>query len=448
MWLFILALHAAFIWFFSFIGYRWVGLLPLLVVSIIILHIGNFFETEGTAVGISGEEMKSMAITYALPVARTAVVFGIRGISDVYSGGGYEVPLLLILAHILLWLWSYIARYEDGKRIFQRWYVFSLVLRLYFLWKDTSFGVWIHMVMVAIAVTMAIAAAIVFICPVLGWVYKKSDTYLLFVTWNLTVMFGIYAFTRQQAYLGTLLGLLYVTLVYTVMVLIRRYTVHIKRREDSQKDPFFSILAGKKLFDQKEPMKLDLLLEAQQFLQKLDPSTKLAMSMLNVFVMGLLIYFFLTRSDQMPLIAHELIFWCGIAAFFVNYLLLRTLGFYHEVQRVGSFLLITFGMYATSMHVFDGEVIYLFLFGIGRTIINSAAMFHTRFMGLHTLLQAQDYWYRIGATMLASLCNLYFVFLLPISGQLAFSLSCLYLGVQGVLTWYTIMYVKKNIREY
>jgi len=97
-------LHAAFIWFFSFIGYRWVGLLPLLVVSIIILHIGNFFDTEGTSVGISGEEMKSMAITYALPVAWTAVVFGIWGISDIYSGGGYEVPLLLILAHILLWL--------------------------------------------------------------------------------------------------------------------------------------------------------------------------------------------------------------------------------------------------------------------------------------------------------------------------------------------------------
>lgn len=294
---------------------------------------------------------------------------------------------------------------------------------------------------------MAMAAMIVFVSPLLGGTYKKSDTYLLFITSNLAILFGIYGYTWQQAYVGTLIGLLYVMLVYVAMVLVRRYTAHIEWREEKQKDPFFSILAGKRLLEQKQPMRLDLLLESQQFLEKLDPSTKFAMGMLNVVVMILLIYFFLTRHGQLPLVAHELIFRCGIAVFFVNYLLLRTLGFYHEVQRIGSFLLITFGMYATSMHVFGGEVIYLLLFGIAWTILNSAAMFHTRFIGLHTLLQAQDYWYRIGAILLASLCNLYFVFLLPISGQLAFSLSCLYLGVQGVLSWYTILFVKKHVRE-
>ena len=443
MWLLILALHTGFIWYFSYIWYWWMSFLPLLVISVVILHIGNFLETES----ISTDDMKSRAVKYALPVAWTSVVFGIWGISDVYSGGQYEVPLLLILAHMWLRVGSYVVWYEDGKRIFQWWYVFSLVLWLYFLWKDTSFGIRIHMVMIAIAVTMAMAAAIVFITPLLGGTYKKSDTYLLFITGNLAVLFGIYGYTWQQAYIGTLIGLLYVMLVYIVMVLVRRYTAHIERREERQKDPFYSILAWRKLLEQKQPMKLDLLLEAQEFLEKLDPSTKLAMSMLNVAVMILLIYFFLTRRDQLPLLAHELIFWSGVIVFFVNYLLLRTLGFYHEVQRIGSFLLITFGMYATSMHVFGGEVIYLLLFGIAWTILNSAAMFHTRFMGLHNLLQVQDYWYWIGSILLASLCNLYFVFLLPISGQLAFSLSCLYLGVQGVLSRYTIMFVKKYVRE-
>lgn len=206
--------------------------------------------------------------------------------------------------------------------------------------------------MIAIVFTMALAAAIVFILPLLGGIYRKSDRYLLFITGNLTILFGIYSYTWQQAYLGTLLGLLYVTLTYTVMVLVRRYTANIKEREENQKDPFFSILAGKRLLNQKQPMKLDLLIEAQIFLQKLDPLTKWIMSMLNVAVMGLLVFFFLTRSNELPLLAHELIFWCGVSAFFVNYLLLRTLGFYHELQRILSFLLITFGMYATSMHIF------------------------------------------------------------------------------------------------
>jgi hypothetical protein len=70
--------------------------LPLLVISVVILHIGNFLETEN----ISTDDMKSRAVKYALPVAWTSVVFGIWGISDVYSGGQYEVPLLLILAHM------------------------------------------------------------------------------------------------------------------------------------------------------------------------------------------------------------------------------------------------------------------------------------------------------------------------------------------------------------
>jgi hypothetical protein len=59
----------------------------------------------------------------------------------------------------------------------------------------------------------------------------------------LAVLFGIYGYTWQQAYIGTLIGLLYVMLVYIVMVLVRRYTAHIERREERQKDPFYSILA-------------------------------------------------------------------------------------------------------------------------------------------------------------------------------------------------------------
>jgi len=133
----------------------------------------------------------------------------------------------------------------------------------------------------------------------------------------------------------------------------------------------------------------------------------------------------------------------GVAAFFVNYLLLREIWFYHKLQRAVAFVLINLGIYLSIIHAFGNQIFWLVLFGVGRSILNSILIFASNRFRIHDLLQRQDYLHWIGTNAVATLINLYFIARLPLSGQFRFSLIFLYIGVQFVLVLYTLRYVNQ-----
>ncbi|USN54747.1 MAG: hypothetical protein H6765_09775 [Candidatus Peribacteria bacterium] len=142
----------------------------------------------------------------------------------------------------------------------------------------------------------------------------------------------------------------------------------------------------------------------------------------------------------------ELLLWFGIAAFFVNYLLLRTIKFYYAMQRVVAFILINFGIYFSIVNVFGNDVVYLMSFGMLRSILNSLAIFHAKYFSQQGILEYKDYFYWIGTNLLATLVNIYFVFFLPVSAQLRFSIGAIYFGMQFFLLLYNLRFVQTNIK--
>lgn len=445
MWLLLVLMHILFIVYFFTVWSRRVWLVPLLVLSLYVINFGQFVDAER----FSRKEVQSLALKYALPTAWIAILLWLQGIWSLYFSS-VEVRWLLLVGHIVMRLGSYILNYHDGKRIFQLWYIVSLfgigvtVAPLLTGWTL------LHIAMIGVVCTTVLYGAIIFIlAPFLEevlWyreVYGKGEGVAFFLLINLTLLIGIYGYTREYVTVALVLAQLYLMWLYVAIYFVWRYEDHIHERAMQEHDVLQHVLSGKNILWQKKPMTLDLLIDASTFIRSLDNASKAAMSFLNIALITVLMYVFFTPDPNMALWLHEVMFWFSIICFFINYMLLRVLWWYHGVQRVVAFFLVTFGVYVTVLHVFGQEAIYLLLFGVAWSVFNAIMIFHTRFFGLHEFFEPEDYRYWIGATLLATLFNIYFITLLPISGQLMFSLWCLYLGVQGVLSWYNIRYVSK-----
>jgi hypothetical protein len=116
------------------------------------------------------------------------------------------------------------------------------------------------------------------------------------------------------------------------------------------------------------------------------------------------------------------------------------------MQRVVAFLLINFGIYFSIVNIFGNDVVYLMTFGMLWSILNSLAIFHAKTFALRGILEYEDYFYWIGANLFATLVNLYFVFFLPVSAQLRFSIGAIYFGMQFFLLLYNMRFVQNNIK--
>lgn len=104
---------------------------------------------------------------------------------------------------------------------------------------------------------------------------------------------------------------------------------------------------------------IEIINDLKTFLATLTPSTKFVMSMLNVVLVILQVYFFMKQIGGDFSIATELYFRIGIGVFFMNFLLLRKIGRYHDLQRVLAFILINFGVYASIIDIVGRDPLYL-----------------------------------------------------------------------------------------
>lgn len=189
-----------------------------------------------------------------------------------------------------------------------------------------------------------------------------------------------------------------------------------------------------------------MVLDAHAFLRNLDDSTKFVISLFNIILIAAQIWYFVGGYGGYSLLRTEVLLWFGIIVFFVNYLLLRAINFYHSMQRAVAFLLINFGIYFTAGNIFGADVLYLMSIGMIWSMFNSLAIFHAKYFSEKGIFDYTDFMYWIGANVLSSLINLYLLFFLPVSLQMRFSLAALYFGIQFFLLLSNVRHIQKQGR--
>lgn len=236
-----------------------------------------------------------------------------------------------------------------------------------------------ELAMARVALTMALYAFIICIGGALGKKVHRSMTYPLFITLNICILFLIYRWTNDDVALSLVLGQVYLMILYCAIWRIGRwYEGEADPYVDEDEELFKSILSGRNLYKTKLRIPLDrsIIEDLRLFISNLNSSTKFVISFFNIaLVIGQVVYF-INHMGGDATIFNEILLWFGIISFFVNYLLLRQIGFYHAMQRLMAFVLINFGIYLTIINLFGNDVVYIVGLGMIRSLLNSLAMFH------------------------------------------------------------------------
>lgn len=435
--------NISFIFFFSAIGMWFLSFIPIFVWLLFFLSINNSLMMWNA---LWGEQIKVFFLRYAFSFARSCIMLGMRGILDIFAISHVYSALWLVMVNIILRIFSYVVNYKDGKEMFHIGYYVAIFL---FLWSSFSLldlQSWRDMIMTWLSLTMALYAFIVFIGNALSRERNYKLSYPLFVLFILSLMFMIYHYTADDIIYTLVLSQVLLMALYSLIFGVYRYkeggSSFLLEDDNETLRQILTWRTFKTTKISSDMWYSDFVNDAYSFLTQVDYKTKWIISFLNILLIVWQIWIFLATVGTQGIITHEILLWFGIIAFFVNYLLLKQIWFPHKLQRITSFILINFGIYLSIVNIFGVDPVYLVWIGMVWSILNSLVMFQTKRLSRRAVFQENDYLYRIWANMLATLCNIYFMFLLPLSLQLRFFFVLIYLGIQMFLTLYNLRYTQ------
>lgn len=182
----------------------------------------------------------------------------------------------------------------------------------------------------------------------------------------------------------------------------------------------------------------------QNFLEKLDPRITLLINSYNSIAMIIIIGYYLTTFQYSALArSNHILYWCSICLFFVSFMIIQKNSRLPSRQRIFVFIVSNFALYSTILYIAEDDPITLATAGVLWNICNSLFILYSEYVLHPDILQKQDYRYRVIVTSLGIPLNIYFLGSINIPGNLLFALISTYIGLQGILIYYNIKYIKK-----
>ncbi len=307
-----------------------------------------------------------------------------------------------------------------------------------------------------ISLSFAMYACIVF---VLGTMWAKIDRRvpaLLFIFSQLTILVGVIYYADTFSLRTLLWGQIYLWILYGFLQRVwYEHKTPLKEADEETEDPLHLILRGEQLHDQKMflvvpewSLRVVVAQIWSEIMKKLPAWSFRVLASLNLLFISVQIVLVLWWKTGEVWIWIDIWFWVSIVVYIMNYFVLQKQRIDVWGQRAMTFLLINFGIYLTIYHMFGNVPIYLVGCGVVRSLANAVVMIHLRWSALRLLLSDKDYQYWLFGNMVAILANSYFMFLLPMSLQLRFTLVMIYLALQALLLKYQVYPLdKKSLRK-
>lgn len=449
MWILLFVVNIIFIIYFFIIGVRRLAALPLMVLLAFVFASDAASWSDRhiswvTSV-LSIWNISDFVTENALVLAWWCVVFWLYWLIDIYANISDFWSLWLIWAHVALLVGSFFFDYEDGKKIFHVWLALSLILLLYQSLFFLDRWWFIHLVMILCALMFGVYSFLV----VVMWSLQKNSPEIMklltFILFNISVISLIYVRSRDDLPSAVVLSQIYLMLIYCIIYWVHRYAENLSKHPKVTDETLLQdILDGKRIIWRPVPFVMEGLSDVSDFLHWLDKKTTFSISFINVVLVVIQVYLFVSGFWSESMRFTQWLFWFWVAAFFVNYLLLREIWFYHELQRWVAFLLINFGIYLSIINIYGESIVRTVILGVGWSLVNSLAIFWTKKLDIDSLLEEKDYMFWLSSTAIASLFNVYFILRLPLSVQFRYSFLFLYVWIQIVLFLYTYKFIKEE----
>lgn len=431
-----------FVLYFFLIWLRWLSILPIWFLLFVIFNLSEDIEEHKKSI-----DWKKFLIENIFFIARCLILIWIYLILYHFQLTQYSFQILLWI-NILFFLSSYLINYQEGKKIFQFWLYFTEIWLILTYIKNFGFYKFVKLIEYLSILNFWIYTFVVFII----WIFKKisnSTKWNWFLLLNIVILFLIYNIANKNSYYAIFYTQIYLLILFAILLLIKKFYNKIQKAEEKKEENILQkILKWEKVFTKKKriDLKKELIIYSHKFIEDLPNYIKFSLGLLNLVLIFIQIYFFVKQINTESLklkLTLEIWYWWAIAIFFINFLLLKYLNFYYQIQRIFFFFIINFWIYLTIIDIFWKNIKLITIIWIIWNIANSIAIFLLKKPLLNKILFIEDFYLWIIANIWALIVNLFFILKLNLDYQLKIWIISIYLWTQLFLTFYNFKFLTK-----
>lgn len=419
---------AAFITYFYLIGARYVGIIPLVFFIILTGYYARSFSLK--------EESLRFLEQYGLGVAWLILLGGLGWFLHFFGLNSIMIGIVMITINIFLWLISYLISYKDGTHIFQVGHYLSMVYLLFAVFVTNTVGVPDTFSMLWF-LQLSLVAFIVFVVNII----RKTPKTLHYQLWILIIgaVMIIISTEIKDIYSILVINSLFLTGIYRSF-----YHILSKKppsKEQVKKISVRRILAGERILEQRETNSSPRYQHIYLFLQEMPMYVKYLLESGNMILLWRAIVSYVMYQSTLQW-RQELLYRWTIIIFIINSILLKKIWYTSFLQRFAMFLVINFAIYLSLFSLFGWSIGALAGRAILRNIASTIMIFYVHRTPLASLIKKIDYIFWIVAALIALIINIILLIKINIAGQLLFSLIFVYIGIQGMILFYAIRYVR------
>ena len=414
--------------YFYFLGLWFLALIPLVFLIWWFAYVAI-----KTPISFSKFELSK----YSLHIAWVIVLLAIFWILSFLNINFPSSLLYMLVWNFLFWILSYFFNYDDGKKIFQFWYYLILLLFVFiwlfvFNWSElNSF----------IVMLLSLQLWFIWFLKFILWIFVDiEDTFLytLFVSWLLLFCVLIVSwFSSLSAWLSL------ISVILTWLYLGLRWFVQ-KKPVNHGRISVRRILAWERVTN-KTFFSNEFLSKMYDFVVDMPQIFRYIIEILNVLVVVILFVSFVANWSNMSWVNH-LFYWIVISFFVGNVLLLKRIEYTSFFQNLFLFFVIHFAVYVSLFSYFESNIKSIVLWSVVWNIITSLWLFVLPEKYKH-FFTYKDYWYRIVASIMSFLVNVFLLLKSWLAGELVFFLLLLYVGIESMLVFYGIKHISNRFQD-
>ena len=429
--MFIAYFHAIWLW------YLW--LIPLiLLIGVLVYSVWDLSLKD---------RVNSLVTEYGLFLAWIIVMIGFFLSAKFFDVSTTNSILFLILINIVFFIWSYLFKYEDWKKIAHIWLLVSMVSFLIYTW----IVYWAYTTFHSFSYMWILYFSLIWFTIFILWIkyeINKNLQYLFLVLAWWVIILTLYKVIKN-IYIFLIVLVVLLQILYSVIHYILSHkppTLHEQNEISVRR-----ILAWERILKKQNEWKFNISQKIYDFVFEMPQIVKYCMEWINTFVILLLIYLYFKNTLSLKWSVEQIFYWVIMLWFIVNVYSLKKIDYTSIVQRLITFLVINFAIYISLFSAFKWDVETVALFGIVRNILSTSMVFSIHKTRVWSYLKKIDYSFWIFTTLLAMIINIILLFNTQIQKAFLFPMILLYVWIQWFLVYYSIKYIKKieevNIEE-
>lgn len=349
------------------------------------------------------------------------------------------IALSLLAANAILRVGSYIFDYEDGISIFNVGYFWSFIfLSIVWFLLSANLSEFFDMFCVVWIWTFALIWFVVFVISL----SKKVSKYMWYMFFVSLIWWIFLIITKeiQNVALSVLISSIWLLIIH-----IWLYRISLKQPLSKEKNENISvrrILAGERILEHKPYFQNWWRKEIYEFVINMPWFAKYTLEFLNMFLVVILIIFYLYHAASIQTLFYQIVYWMAIVVFVVNVILSKKLWYSSMIQRLVVFIVINFAIYIWLMALF-GDISAVAWWWVVWNIISWVMIFYSPKSLIWKIFNKTDYVYWLITILIVMIANIVLLGKTDMPGQLLFFVILLYLGLQGMILFYAIRYIKK-----